>query len=160
MVSFVSDGVDEGLSESEIKDRAVDAFADDQDMIEGALEFLAAWALSDSQSVGRKRAVRRVLDTVAGKGGSSVSVFAALEEYLQPIDGRFLSILDMTKTEILTYAQERTAAIAGEIQHIKCVEEIAQRLPSNDSTPRKFFKSKARQADLIGIISTYYGEEA
>lgn len=151
MIDFVRERFDAGLPDLEIRDAAISAFRLDQEMVSASLDFMAQWALSDSQAIYRRRAARRILRR-------DVSVFEGLEEYLAPIDdGRLLSILDVPKIDILNFVAERRPVVEGEIRHLDCIEAIAKRLPSDNATPRQFFDKKQNQ--LFNIIHGFYGGE-
>lgn len=152
MINFVTLKYDEGLTDVEIKKAAVDTFRNDPTMVEGALEFLAAWAMSDSQAIERRKAIRAAIST------TPAGVFDALEQYLAPIDGRLLTVLDVKKVKILNGVVERLPVVYGELRHLHCIEEIANALPGDDWTPRRFFAT--RQIQLHTIINKYYGEES
>lgn len=136
--------------------QAVQAFADDAEMVEFALGQVAVWEAANLGHASRQQTARSLLQQDNPESESAVAKFLAA--FPQSSAGLYIEIATMTRPLLAASIADSEVEIAGRMRHLDLQRAIYDLLPNDRVTVAGFFAAnRERRSILIEIVRTYEG---
>jgi hypothetical protein len=147
------------LSTPELREAAIEQFADDPEVVNYCIGFRAEMVRSSLGTDDRERTqrlFRSVLQSQAPVRYEELLSFAV--NWTENVNGRQISVLECRRPQLLRSLESRQRDIEGRIRHVNTLARLIGLLPNDTTTLGDYLnRSKKAQKSFADILAEYVG---